>query len=120
VTAPTPERAGPLHFTYDGCMALQCFADDPEAEFGETVAFVDPGDSLDFLAGKVREHQAAHGCAQEPNAAPGSDAEAKLTAIRTHCERMAAEFSADMFAVRPQDVRVNAGDILAIIDGAAL
>jgi hypothetical protein len=58
--------------------------------------------------------------AQEPHAAPGSDAGAKLTAIRTHCERKAAEFSADMFAVRPQDIRVNAGDILAIIDGAAL
>jgi hypothetical protein len=58
--------------------------------------------------------------AQEPNAAPEPDAGAKLTAIRTHCERKAAEFSADMFAVRPQDIRVNAGDILAIIDGVAL
>lgn len=58
--------------------------------------------------------------AQEPQAAPGSDAEAKLTAIRAHCERKASEFSADMFAVRPQDIRVSAGDILAIIDGAAL
>jgi hypothetical protein len=70
VNAATPGQAGPLYFTYDGCMALQCFADDPEAEFGDTVAFVDPGDSLDSLAGKVREHQAAHGCAaQEPHAA---------------------------------------------------
>jgi hypothetical protein len=58
--------------------------------------------------------------AQEPHAAPGSDAGAKLAAIRAHCERKAAEFSADMFAVRPQDIRVNAGDILAIIDGVAL
>jgi hypothetical protein len=58
--------------------------------------------------------------ASEPRPAPGSDAGAKLTAIRTHCERKAAELSADMFAVRPQDVRVNAGDILAIIDGVAL
>jgi hypothetical protein len=58
--------------------------------------------------------------AQESHAVPESDAEVKLTAIRTHCERKAAEFSADMFAVRPQDIRVNAGDILAIIDGTAL
>jgi hypothetical protein len=58
--------------------------------------------------------------AAQPHAAPGSDAGAKLTAIRTHCERKAAEFSADMFAVRPQDIQVNAGDILAIIDGVAL
>jgi hypothetical protein len=54
------------------------------------------------------------------HASPESDAGAKLTAIRTHCERKAAEFSADMFAVHPQDIRVNAGDILAIIDGVAL
>jgi hypothetical protein len=51
----------------------------------------------------------------EGASAPES-AEAKLTAIRAYLERQASDFSESMFAVCPQDMRVGARDILAIID----
>jgi hypothetical protein len=41
----------------------------------------------------------------------------KLAAIRALLEHEAAQFSAEMFPVRPQDIRVQGADILAIIDG---
>lgn len=49
----------------------------------------------------------------EPQPAPGL-----AEAIRAYCRQRAAEFSADMFPVRPQDMRVSAADILAIVDRA--
>jgi hypothetical protein len=54
---------GNIHFTENGAMFLQCFADDPDADSGQIIDPVDPGDSWDTLAAKVREHQAEHGCA---------------------------------------------------------
>jgi hypothetical protein len=52
-----------IHFTDDGCMWLQCFADDPAADSGQIIVNVEPGEEWGALAAKVREHQAAHGCA---------------------------------------------------------
>jgi hypothetical protein len=68
-SAQPAESAGAtrIHFTADGCMWLSCFADDPDAERGELIANVEPGDEWSALALKVREHQAAHGCAATPN-----------------------------------------------------
>lgn len=64
-TGAAAEPPTHLHFTYDGCMALQCFAGHPGDEFGEHVAFVDPGDSLDALLAKVAKHRTEHGCASD-------------------------------------------------------
>ncbi len=45
-------------------------------------------------------------------------AEAKLAAITAYCQQQADEFSASMrMRVRPEDIRVSAGPILAIIGG---
>ena len=45
-------------------------------------------------------------------------AEAKLAAIITYCQAQADEFNATMpMRVRPQDMRISAGDILDIISG---
>jgi hypothetical protein len=58
-----PPAVTRIHFTADGCMWLSCFADDPDAEDGQIIANVEPGDEWGALAEKVREHQAEHGCA---------------------------------------------------------
>jgi hypothetical protein len=53
-----------IHFvSTDGATtSLQCYADDPDAEDGQFITFVDLGDKWDDMAAKVTEHQAAHGC----------------------------------------------------------
>jgi hypothetical protein len=52
-----------IHYTYDGCGWLECFAGDSDAEHGSAVCTVEPGDTWDDLAARVTAHQAEHGCA---------------------------------------------------------
>lgn len=51
-----------IHFTYDGCGWLVCFANDPDAESGILVTTVEPGKSWDEMAAEVAAHLAEHGC----------------------------------------------------------
>jgi len=47
----------------------------------------------------------------------GKEAQAKLQAIVAYCRKQADEFNASMpLSVRPEDMRISAGDILAIIN----
>jgi len=49
---------------------------------------------------------------------PNDDDQAKLAAIVAYCREQADEFNRTMpFSVRPEDIKVSAGDILAIISG---
>jgi hypothetical protein len=53
----------PIHVTTDGdTLWLYCFADDPDAERGELIRAVEPGDSWWDLAEAVDQHIVAHGC----------------------------------------------------------
>jgi hypothetical protein len=58
--AQRPYAAPTVFVTYDGDTHwLECDHGDGE---GDVIAPVEPGDSWDDLAAKVREHQAGHGC----------------------------------------------------------
>lgn len=62
--APTP-RPGLIAVTApDGYLWLQCFADDPDADDGETIVQVEAGDSWDGLMAHVAAHVAGHGCGE--------------------------------------------------------
>lgn len=49
-------------FTYDGAIKVECFEDDPDAEHGQLVCFVDAGGSFWDVAAKVDAHITEHGC----------------------------------------------------------
>lgn len=53
----------PIHVTTDGdTLWLYCFADDPDAERGDLICPVEPGDSWQDLAKAVDAHIIEHGC----------------------------------------------------------
>lgn len=49
-------------FTYNGAIMVECFEDNPEAETGQLICFVDPGDKFWDVAAKVDAHITEHGC----------------------------------------------------------
>lgn len=58
----------PIAVTTDGgTLSLACWQGLPDdAESGEHIRFVDPGDQWDEITADVARHQAAHGCGDRP------------------------------------------------------
>lgn len=114
-TESSPEAFDALHRIGDEMRAAYDEAREAEraqsacAPPGEAGPGEDTSRPLTRAEGDSREHAAASWRDR------AEAAEGKLAAITAHCEQKAAEFSAEMFPVRPQDMKISAGDILAII-----